>query len=117
MKPPPPQQHYQLVYINRRENAFCQPYSPDQRYVMPVGNDVDKHTGERARGPDCETFGSGMSQAPVEWEYYGEKIPLEFNAGFIGAAQDAETLEITPNVGWYITHKLPKGAERSADDY
>ena len=45
-----------------------------------------------------------------------EKIPLEFNAGFIGAAQDVETLEITPNVGWYITYKLPEGAERSADD-
>jgi hypothetical protein len=106
-------------YINRRENEFCQPYSPDQRYVSTedVGNDANKHTGERARGPDCETFGSGMSQAPVEWEYYGEKIPLEFNAGFIGAAQDVETLEITPNVGWYITYKLPEGAERSADDY
>lgn len=58
-----------------------------------------------------------MSRAPVEWEYYGEKIPLEFNAGFIGAAQDAQTLEITPNVGWYIMYKLPEGAERSADGY
>ena len=103
-------------YINRQANRFCEPYSPQQRYVMPVSNDMNNHTGSRAPGPDCEDFGSGMSHAPVTWEYYGEEIPLEFSAGFTGATQDPETLEITPHVGWFITHKLPEGAER-LDDY
>jgi hypothetical protein len=78
---------------------------PQQRYVMPMSNDMNNHTGSRAPGPNCEDFGSGMGQAPVIWGYYDEEIPLEFNAGFTGATEDPETLEISPHVGWFITHK------------
>ena len=44
-----------------------------------------------------------MASAPVKWDYYGKEIPLQFNAGFIGATQDQKTLQISPSVGWYIT--------------
>ncbi len=57
-------------------------------------------------GPDCEDFGSGISSAPVTWLYYGEEHKLEFNAGFIGAIQDAKTLCIRPQIGWYCAQYI-----------
>lgn len=102
-------------YIGRTENGFCEPYSPQQRYVVPVSNEMQQHTGQLAGGPDCEDFGSGMSQAPVTWDYLGQDIPLHFNAGFTGATQDPETLEIAPHVSWFITYQPPKGADEVDD--
>ena len=93
-------------YIKRSPNRFCEPYSRERTYVLPVGNDVAAHTERVSPGPGCKSFGSGMSQAPVTWGYLGKEIPLEFNAGFTGAVQDPETLEITPQIGWFITHKV-----------
>ena len=52
---------------------------------------------------DEDQISGGMSSAPVIWKYYGDVIPLQFNAGFIGATQDQKTLQISPAVGWYIT--------------
>lgn len=100
-------------YIKRRENGYCEPYSPTNRYVVPVSNEMEERTGRLARGPDRLDFGSGMSQAPVIWEHYAKKIPLDFNAGFTGATQDPETLEITPHVSWFITYTPPEPARQA----
>ncbi len=103
-------------YVDRcgwRPNDYCERYSPTNRYVVPVSNEMDEHTGRLAVGPDCLDFGSGMTQAPVIWEYYGQKIPLDLNAGFTGATQDPETLEITPHVSWFITYTPPEPTRRA----
>eukprot|EP01052_Picozoa_sp_SAG31_P036156 SAG31_NODE_4471_length_3205_cov_2.753059_2_plen_343_part_00 len=112
-------------YIDRRPNRYCVPYSPDAGYVRE-GLVYDKREDDMfgakldfsarskngpdgdekwSRGPDCEDFGNGMSCAPVEWDYLGRSVPLDFNAGFVGATQDPNTLEIRPAVGWFITHR------------
>jgi hypothetical protein len=65
-------------------------------------------------GPDCEDFGGGMSCAPVEWDYYGASIPLDFNAGFVGAVQDETTLQIRPAIGWFITERAAGKVEPAA---
>jgi len=101
-------------YIDRRPNFYCVPYSPDAGYVQE-GLVYDKRYGmgggRGVAGPDCEDFGNGMSCAPVEWDYNGRSIPLDFNAGFVGATQDPDTLQIRPAVGWFITHRPPADAD------
>jgi len=96
-------------YVDRRVNQYCVPYSADAGYVLE-GLVYDKRYsrggGAGARGPDCQDFGCGMSCVPVEWKYYNESIKLDFNAGFIGATQDATTLQIRPAVGWFITRHV-----------
>jgi hypothetical protein len=93
-------------YINKRWNPFCKPYSADAGYVRE-GLVWNKTYGfrvpEDVRGPDCEDFGTGMSSAPVLWDYFGTEHKLDFNAGFIGAVQDPTTLQVRPQVGWFIT--------------
>eukprot|EP01052_Picozoa_sp_SAG31_P017614 SAG31_NODE_1213_length_9359_cov_4.298164_9_plen_265_part_00 len=95
-------------------NPYCVPYSPDAGYVLEglvynkrYGRGFRVLMGEEFGGPDCEDFGSGMSCAPVEWDYLGQSVPLDFNAGFVGATQDPHTLQIRPAVGWFITHRPP----------
>jgi len=44
----------------------------------------------------------------VDWKYYGRTHDLHFHAGFIGATQDRTTGELTPTLGWNVTHDPPK---------
>ena len=97
-----------IDHYGKKKNGYCEPYSPTNRYVVPVSNEMEEHTGRLASGPDCLDFGCGMSKAPVIWKYLGQEIPLDFNAGFTGATQDPETLEITPHVSWFITYTPPE---------
>jgi hypothetical protein len=96
-------------YIDKRPNACCVPYSSGAGYVKEglvwdkTYNAFQDPIPAGVAGPDCEDFGSGISSAPVAWSYYGEEHKLHFNAGFIGAIQDATTLCIRPQIGWYIT--------------
>jgi hypothetical protein len=93
-------------YIDKRPNGYCVPYSPSSGYVLEGLE--EKWYGmceerEGCSGPDCEDFGSGMSSAPVTWNYLGKEMNLDFNAGFVGAVQDAKTLQIRPQISWFIT--------------
>ena len=96
-------------YITKRPNQYCVPYDPSAAYVKEglqegrYGMGMPVPAG--CQGPDCAAFGTGMSAAPVEWNYLGRDIPLEFNAGFVGATQDPDTRAIQPQVAWYITNK------------
>merc|ERR1712217_931074 len=96
-------------YVDRRPNHYCQPYRADAGYVLE-GLTWDKKYGMRepegCGGPDCEDFGSGMSSAPVEWDFNGHMVYLDFNAGFVGAVQDLETLQIRPQISWFITRAM-----------
>jgi hypothetical protein len=43
-----------------------------------------------------------VSVAPFIWKYHGKSYPMAFVAGFIGVAQDAETLALRPEIGWAV---------------
>jgi hypothetical protein len=96
-------------YVDRRCNRYCQPYSSDAGYVLE-GLVWDKRYGMRepqgCGGPDCLDFGNGMSSAPVEWNFNGHIVYLDFQAGFVGAVQDLETLQIRPQISWFITRAM-----------
>lgn len=60
------------------------------------------------QGPDVADFPPGIATAPVVWDYHGKEVKLQFKAGFVGAAQDAESGTVSPCVGWYIAHEAGK---------
>merc|ERR1712217_432760 len=97
-------------YVDRRPNRYCQPYRSNAGYVLE-GLAWDKRYGMRREpegcgGPDCLDFGNGMSTAPVEWNFNGAMVYLDFQAGFVGAVQDLETLQIRPQIAWFITRAM-----------
>lgn len=53
-------------------------------------------------GPSPGNFPSGLSRAPFVWEYIDKKFDMEFLGGFVGVAQDSETLTLRPEIGWAI---------------
>merc|ERR1712093_731072 len=97
-------------YVDRKPNRYCVPYDPSNGYVLEGLEEKWYGMGEcrdgGVCGPDCDDFGSGMSSAPVTWDYLGKEIKLDFNAGFVGAVQDGKTLQIRPQISWFITYAI-----------
>jgi hypothetical protein len=55
-----------------------------------------------AHGPTTCSLPSGMSKAPFVWEYLDRSFDMEFLGGFVGVAQDEETLALRPEIGWAV---------------
>lgn len=53
-------------------------------------------------GPSPADFPCGLSRAPFVWNYYTERFHMEFLGGFVGIAQDPDTLTLRPEIGWAI---------------
>jgi len=57
---------------------------------------------EFVHGPTIERFPGGLSKAPFRWKYYFKTIEMEFLGGFVGVAQDPQTLALRPEIGWAV---------------
>jgi hypothetical protein len=55
-----------------------------------------------AHGPTIESLPGGLSMAPFRWEYPSRTFAMEFLGGFVGVAQDGETLALRPEIGWAV---------------
>jgi len=55
-----------------------------------------------ATGPTIEHLTSGLSKAPFLWKYLERFFDMEFLGGFVGVAQDQETLTLRPEIGWAV---------------
>ncbi|MFT3880379.1 MAG: DUF4419 domain-containing protein [Gemmatales bacterium] len=44
----------------------------------------------------------GLARAPFLWQYFKKQFEMEFLAGFVGIAQDPQTLCLRPEIGWVI---------------
>ena len=53
-------------------------------------------------GPRLADLPSGMSKAPFRWAYLDRSFDMEFLGGFVGVAQDEETLALRPEIGWAV---------------
>jgi len=53
-----------------------------------------------------------VSQVPFIWEYYEEKIPMKFCAGFLGAEYDAQTNTIKPSHFWSVNYDDKKKSDQ-----
>jgi len=45
-----------------------------------------------------------VSHVPFVWEYYEEKIPMKFSAGFLGAEYDIKINTVKPSHFWSVTY-------------
>lgn len=57
---------------------------------------------EDGRGAERFLIPSGISTVPFTWFYFTEKYDMELLAGFVGVAQDEETLALRPAIGWAV---------------
>ena len=48
-----------------------------------------------------------MSTAPVQWDYFGDELKIEFHAGFVGFTQDDDGT-LSPTLGWAVTNEPPQ---------
>ena len=103
--------------INGWITAFF-PYKKDQstgRAIHPsmvlLGNDQEdldtmlypgEVTGWGMPGFSASSFPSGLSKAPFRWNYLDRCFDMEFLGGFVGVAQDQETLTLRPEIGWAV---------------
>lgn len=104
-------------FINNRENRYMVPYSPNAAYVLENKNKTryGMEAPKGVQGPDCSDFPKGLATAPVVWDYLGNKIDLEFKAGFVGATQDKASGTVRPVVGWFIEKKVEE--KKSSDPF
>ena len=49
----------------------------------------------------------GLSMAPFTWSYLSRVYDMEFLGGFVGVAQDQETLTLRPEIGWAVREAPP----------
>ncbi len=62
-----------------------------------------------AHGPTIESLPGGLSKAPFRWEYLDRTFEMEFLGGFVGVAQDRDTLALRPEIGWAVREAESKG--------
>jgi hypothetical protein len=53
-------------------------------------------------GPTVADLPSGLSKAPFRWNYLGRFFDMELLGGFVGVAQNPETLAVRPEIGWVV---------------
>jgi hypothetical protein len=44
----------------------------------------------------------GLSKVPCRWQCLDQYFEMEFLSGFLGVAQDEETLALRPEIGWAV---------------
>jgi Domain of unknown function (DUF4419) len=55
-----------------------------------------------AHGPTLQQLPGGLSKAPFRRDYPGRSFDMAFLGGFVGVAQDQETLTLRPEIGWAV---------------
>lgn len=73
--------------------------------------DIPRHDS----GPSLDAFPNGIARAPFLWEYFNSLLNMEFLGGFVGIAQDAETLALRPEIGWAIRDVTAAAIREQAD--
>ncbi len=55
-------------------------------------------------GPSTDSFPMGLSKVPFEWKFphLNLTFDMEFMGGFVGVAQDQQTLAVRPELGWAV---------------
>jgi Domain of unknown function (DUF4419) len=65
-------------------------------------DDLGEEEDGEPDGPTDEQFPGGLSRAPFRWHYPVRTFDMEFLGGFVGVAQDPETLALRPEIGWAV---------------
>jgi Domain of unknown function (DUF4419) len=70
---------------------------------------VDELGGIWGHGLMLNQFSSGLSKAPFRWDFTDRSFDMEFLGGFVGVAQDQETLTLRPEIGWAVREVAATG--------
>jgi hypothetical protein len=70
---------------------------------------ADELGGIWGQGLKLSSFPSGLSTAPFRWDYLDRSFDMEFLGGFVGVAQDQETLTLRPEIGWAVRQAPTNG--------
>jgi hypothetical protein len=60
-------------------------------------------------GPGLADLPFGMSKSLFCWQYFDKTFDMEFLGGFVGVAQDNETLALRPEIGWAVREAPTNG--------
>lgn len=92
--------------VSGHVNAFF-PYLHREPWGEHAEVYVNKHVGVSKdmawTGPGINNFPLGMTKVPFVWDYLGTRIDMNFAGGFVGIAQDPETLAVSPAIGWTVS--------------
>jgi len=90
--------------------------APSQILTEDTKSELEEmlYPGEKPRtgwatGATIEYLPSGLSKAPFRWDYGERSFDMEFLGGFVGVAQDQESLTLRPEIGW-VVRESPMGA-------
>ena len=62
----------------------------------------DREIDHSTEGMTSSGLPPAQSVVPFTWEYLNTDMPMEFVAGFVGVAQDTDTLALRPEIGWGV---------------
>ena len=86
--------------------AWLRPIPPGGRDTNQAKEDNREDLESYLIGPRLADIPSGMSKAPFRWDYLDRSFDMEFLGGFVGVAQDPETLTLRPEIGWAVREAL-----------
>ena len=66
----------------------------------------DRRMTRSMEGMTSAVLPSELSTAPFIWKYLGAELPMEFVAGFVGVAQNPDTMALRPEIGWSVRGRL-----------
>ncbi len=73
------------------------------RPIPERSKEVDREDPEfYLTGPRLANLPSGLSKAPFRWDYLERSFDMEFLGGFVGVAQNPESLNLRPEIGWAV---------------
>jgi hypothetical protein len=55
-------------------------------------------------GLKSDVLPSGLSSAPLTWQYLDRELPMQLISGFVGMSQDKDTCALRPEIGWAVYH-------------
>jgi Domain of unknown function (DUF4419) len=77
-------------------------FGDDEKLLESMLHPPDDESLWGTPGLSVPSFPSGLSKAPFRWDYLDRSFDMEFLGGFVGVAQDQETLTLRPEIGWAV---------------
>jgi hypothetical protein len=75
---------------------------PRRERGVGLDRDGDGDAPDLDCGPKLADLPSGLSKAPFRWHFLDQTVDMELLGGFVGVAQDRETLAVKPEIGLVV---------------
>jgi hypothetical protein len=96
-----------------RPNPWLGRAGQELQELLYPGEDLEQ--GFLRSGPAIDQFPTGLARAPLLWTYLVYEFDMELLGGFVGVAQDAQTLCLRPEIGWAVCEVMSREPEPRRD--